>query len=248
MQKIFDLWLPQCYPRLNHEKFTLLLKEAHRWHLSTKEFQYIVLGCGYLYRVHPVDPEKVVRRIKQQLVSQHGSIAAAALVDEGRVRKIRAIAKEHGLLIGSHNRQLTERRKPGQLPNPAPRIASLAIAQWVQRRSRLESTPWACDLYTALTTRSLTPTTFARYEKVAEKEIVSVWHGAEERRIPAIDHLLTFFDNRYSRFQQDGFPVQAARKNPGILYPIDFLDPVLRAAGVDIKEKQTSVASLFLNG
>lgn len=196
----------------------------------------------YLYRVRPVDPEKVVRRFTRQLNSQHGSIVAAALVDEGKVRKIRALAKEQGLLIGPQNRQLTKRRKPGQLPNPAPRIASLAIAQWVQRRSRLESTPWACDLYTALTARSLTPTTLARYEKVAANETVSVWQGTEEKQIPAISHLLTFFDNRYKRFQREGFPIQAAQKNPGILYPIDFLEPVVRAAGLDIQEKKSSIA------
>ena len=241
MQKIFDLWLPQCYPRLNHEGFTVLLKEAHRWHLSTQESQYIVLGCGYLYRVRPVDPEKVVRRITRQLNSQHGSIAAAALVDEGRVRKIRSLAKEQGLRIGPQNRRLTERRKPGQLPNPAPRIASLAVAQWVKRCSRLEPSPRACDLYTALTTRSLTPTTLARYEKIAANETVGVWQGTEEKQIPAINHQLTFFGNRYRRFQRDGFPIQAAQKNPGILYPVDFLEPVVRAAGLNLQEKKNSI-------
>ena len=240
MQKVFDLWLPQYYRHLNQERFVSLLKEAHRWQLSREEFQYIVLGCGYLYFVHPLDPEKVVRRVKRQVAAQHGRIAAEALVDEGRVRKIRALSKEQGLLIGPQNRRLSERRKPGQLPNPAPRIASLVIARWIhKRKAQLESTPWACDLYIALTGRNLTPETFARYEKVAANETVHVWRGTEERQIPSIDHLLSFFDNRCGRFQQEGFPIQEAQKNPGVLYPIDFFEPVLRAAGMNITSQNS---------
>ncbi len=246
MQSIFDLWLPKYYPRLDSVKVAALLKDASRWQLSTQEFQYIVLGCGYLYRVHPPDPEIAVRRVRRQVTAQYGRIAAEAMMDEGRVRKIRTLTKEQGLLIGPANRRLSERRKSGQLPHPAPRIAALVIARWVcKRRPLLKPSPWACDLHASLTSRNLTSETFARYQKVAEKEVVSVWIGTDEKRIPAIDHLLTFFDNRYSRFQQDGFPIQSAHKNPGILYPIDFLDPVLRAVGMGIEEKKLFVASFF---
>jgi hypothetical protein len=246
MQNIFDLWLPKYYPRFNKDKFTTLLQEAHRWRLSSQEFQYIVLGCGYLYQVRPSNPEKAVKSVKRRFAARYGRLAAEAFMDEARATKIIALAKEQGLLIGPQNRRLSERRKPGQLPIPSLRVASLVIARWIEKREpHLISAPWACDLYTALSSRNLTPVSFARYQKVSEKETVSVWIGLEERRIPAIDHLLTFFDNRYGRFMQDGSPIQEAQKTPGVLYPIDFLEPVLRAAGIDIREKNNSTAALF---
>ena len=245
MQSIFDLWLPKYYPRFNKEKFTALLEEAHRHQLPTQEFQYIVLGCGYLYRVRPSNPEVAVRSVKRRLAARYGRMAAEALVDEVRAKKIRGLAKEQGLLIGPQKRRLSERRKPGQLPMPSPRIASFVIARWIdKRRPQLKPAPWACDLYTALSSRNLTPASFGRYQKDSEKETVSVWVGQEERRIPAIDHLLSFFDTRYGRFMQDGSPIQEAEKTPGVLYPIDFLEPVLRAVGIDIREKN-STAALF---
>lgn len=248
MQNFFDTWLPRYYPRLNKEAFSTLLQEASDHLLPANEFQYLVLGCGYLYQVYPPDPENAVRRLKQQLSELCGEGGADALVDEQSARKIKALTKQSGLLIGPGQRSLSEKRRPGQLPNPASKIAALTIARWVvKRRPTLEPAPWACDLYSALTSKSLKPETFKRYQKRAEQETVAVWKQQDESvKVPAINHLIEFFDNRFQQFQRDGFPLREASKNPGLLYPIDFLEPVLRAADVEIKDKKmVTVTSLF---
>lgn len=249
MQNIFDYWLPRYYPHLNQEAFSTLLKDARVHRLSADEFQYVVLGCGYLYRVYPPDPENAVRQVKQQLCELCGEGGADVLMDEQRARKLKAVMKQNGLLIGPGQRPLSDKRKPGQLPNPAPKIAALTIARWVvKRRPTLEPAPWACDLYSALTSKSLKPATFERYHKQAEQETVDVWKKENESvKVPAIDHLIELFENRYKRFQREDFPVREATKNPGALYLIEFLEPVLRAVGLEIQDKNISLASFFEN-
>ncbi|MEP6936094.1 MAG: hypothetical protein ABI988_19485 [Nitrospirota bacterium] len=168
-------------------------------------------------------------------------------VYEQIARKITALTKQTGLHIGPGQQSLSEKRRPGQVPNPAPRIAVLSIARWVvKRKPILEPAPWACDLYSALTSKSLKRETFERYQKQAELEKVEVWNKQQKsEKVPAIDHLIEFFDNRYKRFQRDGFPIREATKSPGLFYPIEFFEPVLRAVGVEIQDKTLAVALSF---
>lgn len=248
----FDYCFPRYYRRFNAEAFGQLIQDVRERRLPVEEFQYIVLGCGYLFCVRKLDPENYVREKKREMGERLGLDEADLLLDEKAMLKR---AKQFGLTIGPENRLLAKTRRPGPSPDPAPRIAALVIDRWVPRQGlkvgqRLDPTPWACDLHFALSYRRLQPATFERMRKRADTARVKLWPGIREKDppedVPAIDYLLTMFRNRYQRFKQEGFPLTSFDDTPGILYPIGgVLDPVLKAVDMQVEVQGHGLAELF---
>src|SRR5215469_17898687 len=99
----FDYWFPRYYRRFNAEAFGRLIQEVREKRLPVEEFQYVVLGCGYLFYVRKIDPEIYVRRKKREMGERLGLEEAGLLIDEKAMLKR---AKRFGLTIGPENRLL----------------------------------------------------------------------------------------------------------------------------------------------
>jgi hypothetical protein len=232
MQVDWENRLQKYYPKLNQRTFKQCLQEIHEWKLPKEEFLYVVLGCGYLFYVRRLDPERVFEETKQDIGNNPRT--ADLILDEKKIRK--KISKL-GLVIGPEERPLTDSHKRGPRPRPTARITSLAIDAWIRKKDpMLEPAELTCGLHYALTGQKIQVTTFIRTCKKAEGVRIKKYLPAE-KDISPIDHLVDMFESRYKRCKQRYRDRELPIEEISDLYPIKgVIDMVLMAVGVDLPQ------------
>ena len=232
MQVNWKEWLSKYYPKLNQRALEEFLQEIRERRLGEEEFLYIVLGCGYLFYVRQLDPERVFEETKRDMSNHLYPRTAELILDEKKIRK--KISKL-GLVIGPEERPLTDSHTRGPRPRPTARIAALVIDTWIRRKNpKFSPAELCCGLHYALSGRKIQVTTFTRLCKKAEEVKTKIYLPAETD-ISTIEHLVRMFENRYQRYHKEyknrTQPIQELSE----LYPISgVMDMVLKAVGVDL--------------
>ncbi len=257
----WDQLLKKYYPVYNQDLFKQCLKEICEWRdLLAEEFYYIILGCGYLFEIKEPNPEKWLKKIKQEInkagpqLGGSGQLLADLTLDEKAVkRKIQKI----GLVIGPEERLLTLKRKSGPHPQAAPRIAALATEVWIKKQLPQEDLTWLmCNLYYALSGRKIKQMTFTKMRNQAEQVTTRIYLP-NERDVPVIERLVDRFSGRYERLKEEELEYRERYeryKKEGIIinHPFqeklqkellrhlysfeDAFDKMLKAVGVDLVE------------
>lgn len=241
-------WLPQYYRRFNAQPFAALVAQASQLKIPTDKLLYRILGCGVLFQVRARDVQQEIADARERFATMAGTIAAQAFMNNRTVRQMQEAVKKAALVIGPESRALGQCRKPGPLPDPAPRIAALLIYDWISqergklvldeivKNAHLDPLTWACNVYQALSKKTLARKTFDRYYRHAEQVQVTLWLP-DKKEMSAMEELELLFASRYRQFKRDGFPIRVLEDNPLALYPISLPNQVLRAVDLDLLRK-----------
>src|SRR5574341_97781 len=250
-------WLAAYYPNFDRPAFELWVQRIQqRKRLPWEESLYIVLGCGYLFQVHKVAPEKVLAEWRRQ--SPRGMLYRLAdFVPETVVKRE---VEGWGCVVGPQELRLAASPKSGTRPDPAPRIAVLTLDEWFRHFERnLEPANLLSSLYPTLSGRPMQEATVIRYRKAACRVPIMLYeseYSQEQKRdvpkqyeTPVIGYVMELFRDRYQRSRDIAAVLQ--RHSPSdqdagrILKRLYLMDPpterVLRAVNVEVAPSPRSL-------